>query len=160
MKKQYSIKDLSIKVGKTNQTLYSLIKNNQELAAIVQEHTTRQGKFVKYDEVVLEWLLSYYGVEAPAAPGSPPAAPQSVQEEDQAKPSIAELQAKIAVLEAENKLLRRQLSTYEEERKEQREQLGQALLMLSQQQKLLLPPPKKSIVDTVKDIFKKKGTEK
>ena len=56
MKKQYSIKDLSIKVGKTNQTLYSLIKNNQELAAIVQEHTTRQGKFVKYDEVVLEWL--------------------------------------------------------------------------------------------------------
>jgi len=160
VKKQYSIKDLSIKVGKTNQTLYSLIKNNQELAALIQEHTTRQGKFVKYDEVVLEWLLSYYGVEAPAAPGSPPAAAESHQEEDQAKPSTTELQAKIAVLEAENKLLRHQLSIYEEERKEQREQLGRALLMISDQNKLLLPPPKKSIVDTVKGIFKKKGTEK
>ena len=44
MKKQYSIKDLSIKVGKTNQTLYSLIKNNQEYQNLLLQRKSLEEK--------------------------------------------------------------------------------------------------------------------
>ena len=67
----YSMKDLSSKVNRTPQSIYALLKNNKDF---VSQHSTKQGRFVKYDEALLNWLLDYYGeeptLEATEAPQS------------------------------------------------------------------------------------------
>lgn len=61
---EYTIKELSQLINRSQQSIYKLIKKNVEFAAIVKEHSREKGlNHTKlYDEVCLEWLNGYYKI--------------------------------------------------------------------------------------------------
>lgn len=161
MEYPYSIKDISSKVGKTVQSLYTLIKRNQEF---INQNSKKEGRFIKYNQAVLDWFINYYGVSTADA------TPQDAQEDAQDASKLAadassdemsliEAKARIAVLEAENKELRERLAKCDAEREAANQNLGMALsaLTLEKQEKmLLLPPPRRSLMAAIKSAFAKK----
>lgn len=161
MEYPYSIKDISSKVGKTVQSLYTLIKRNQEF---INQNSKKEGRFIKYNQAVLDWFINYYGVstedathqetQEDAQDGFKQAAAASSDET-----ALIEANARIAVLEAENKELRDRLAKCEAEREAANQNLGMALsaLTLEKQEKmLLLPPPRRSLMAAIKSAFAKK----
>lgn len=163
----FSIKDISSRVKKTEQSLYNLIKKNQ---GFIKQNSKKEGRFIKYNQAVMDWFIDYYG--AAQDDGSQQESNQQEttaemaqegRQEASSKPvedlSCQLLQAKIEALEAENAALRERLSASEEERKELQKQVGLALLSLQQekQEKMLLlpspPPPRKTFAEKVKGIF-------
>lgn len=158
MEYPYSIKDISSKVGKTVQSLYTLIKRNQEF---INQNSKKEGRFIKYNQAVLDWFINYYGVSTADA------TPQDTQKDAQDASKLAadassdemaliEAKARIAVLEAENKDLRERLAKCDEEREAANQNLGMALsaLTLEKQEKmLLLPSPRKSLIQSLKEAF-------
>lgn len=161
MEYPYSIKDISSKVGKTVQSLYTLIKRNQEF---INQNSKKEGRFIKYNQAVLDWFINYYGVstadakhqeaQEDAQDGFKQAAAASSDEM-----ALIEANARIAVLEAENKELRERLAKCDAEREAANQNLGMALsaLALEKQEKmLLLPPPRRSLMAAIKSAFAKK----
>ena len=61
----YSMKGLSSRVKRTPQALYKLIKQNDALSSIVKENITKDGRFIKYGEPVLQWWMDYYQIQQP-----------------------------------------------------------------------------------------------
>lgn len=163
----FSIKDISSKVKKTEQSLYTLIKKNPDF---IKQNSHKEGRFIKYNQAALDWFADYYGVSQDE-PQQENAAEcvQEAQEGPQEASSNAEgdfpsqlLQAKIEALEAENAALRERLAASEEERKELRQQVGMALAALQQEKQekmLFLPSPRKTFAEKVKSIFSKNNAK-
>lgn len=166
----YSMKDLSSRVKRTPQALYTLIKQNEELSSIVKQNREQSGRFIKYGEPVLQWLINYYQIEEPteddagAAIGEPAADPIP-DPTPPSSPTDASLQAELIRLTVENEALKTAIeglkSDLERERTEKRElreQLGISLLALRDEQKekqLYLPAPRKTLKDFFKSFFTK-----
>lgn len=163
----FTIKDISSRVKKTEQSLYALIKKNQDF---IKQNSKKEGRFVKYNQAVMDWFADYYG--AAQDEGSQQESSQqetttetALEGRQEASSNPAEelscqlLQAKIEALESENKELRDRLHASEEERRELQRQVGLALLSLQQEKQektLLLPPPRKTIAEKIKGLFSNK----
>lgn len=63
---EYTIKDLSTALNKTEQSLYKLIKKNDELAKLIDDNSREIGTNHKklYGEPVLEWLIKHYKLKS------------------------------------------------------------------------------------------------
>ena len=112
MEYPYSIKDISSRVKKTVQSLYTLIKKNQ---GFINDNSQKQGRNVKYNQAVMDWFINYYGVsqEEEAAQDTsktPQISPETASTISGEEKSLIEAKARIAVLEAENKDLRERLA--------------------------------------------------
>lgn len=166
----YSMKDLSSRVKRTPQALYSLIKQNDTLSSIVKENTTKDGRFIKYGEPVLQWLMEYYQVEEPtegdAGEGiGEPATVQIPEPTPPDSPTDAVLRADLIRLTAENEALKTAIEALKSdlereraEKRELREQLGLSLLALREEQRekqLYLPAPRKTLKERFKSFFTK-----
>lgn len=162
----FTIKDISSKVKKSEQSLYTLIKKNQDF---FKQNSHKQGRFTRYNQAALDWFMEYYGTAQEQEPQNTPETAQKslqdVAENQEEELSLQQLKTKIAVLEAENAALHERLAASEEERKELRQQVGMALSALQQEKQekmLLLPAPRKTIAEKVKVFFSghnKKGQE-
>lgn len=167
----FTIKDISIKVKKSEQSLYSLIKKNQEF---IKQNSHRQGRFIKYNQAVLDWFIDYYGAalddgsqQESSQQGTTTETAQEGRQDASSEPvedlSCQLLQAKIEALEAENAALRERLAASEEEKRELLKQNGMVLMALTQEKQekmLLLPPPRKTFAEKVKSIFSKDTAKK
>ena len=62
---EYTIKDLSRLINKSEQSLYKLIKKNTEFAEIVKQNSREEGlNHTKlYAEPCLEWLIKHYNLD-------------------------------------------------------------------------------------------------
>jgi DNA anti-recombination protein RmuC len=164
------MKDLSSRVKKTQQALYQLIKQNESLSSIVKENTEKNGRFIKYGEPVLSWLLDYYKITEPTAnevgEGIVEPAVQAIpQTTAPTRPTETDLAIELSSIRAENEALKNTIEALKndlererEEKKELREQLGISLLALRQEQEekqLYLPAPRKTLSQFFKDIFSK-----
>jgi hypothetical protein len=175
------MKDLSSIIKKTPQSIHSLIKNNQELESIIKQHTERKGRNVFYDEVVLEWLRAYYGVETateePQAaasgdtenPTANDVAAGVVEPEEEAIPEPTapdDRDAVIARQEEQITFLQGQVVELSKDKAYLREENARLLLLLQQEKdekKLFLPAPRgprKPIGERIRGLFgAKKGAE-
>lgn len=169
MEYPYKLQDLSRLAKISNQTIYRIIKKNQDF---FQDNSTKvKGKtkpITLYSQAVLDLLLAQYGQgndetivnasdggtttklssEPQKHEETPPEAAEAATED---KSTIAALQTKIEALEA-------QIEALEAERRELVKQNGNILLLLSQEKAekaLLLPPPKKPLKERIKSIFHK-----
>ena len=160
MEYPYSIKDISSRVNKTVQSLYTLIKKNQ---GFINDNSRKQGRNVKYNQAVMDWFINYYGVEAAQETSkTPQISPETASTISGEEKSLIEAKARIAVLEAENKALLSRIAWLEEELHQVNQNVNIALLNLQQEkaEKLrLLPPARKSFTEVVKGIFAKKNQE-
>ena len=148
-----------------------MIKKNQDF---FKQNSHKEGRFVKYNQAVLDWFVEYYG--ATQDDGShqesshQETATETAQEghQEAASSSVEDLscqllQAKIEALEALNTELRDRIAFLEKERSELQAQMGLSLHLLKQEKEekeklLLLPPPqpqpqRKTFVEKVKGIF-------
>lgn len=162
----FTIKDISSKVKKTEQSLYLLIKKNQDF---IKQNSHKEGRFIKYNQAVMDWFIDYYGVaqDDGSQQGTTTETAQEDRQDASSEPvedlSCQLLKAKIEALEAENAALRERLAANEEERRELIKQNGMVLLALSQEKQekmLLLPPPRKTFAEKVKSIFSKDTAKK
>lgn len=167
----YSMRDLSSRVKRTPQALYSLIKQNESLSSIVKENTEKNGRFIKYGEPVLSWLLDYYKITEPTADEVgegivEPTAEVYPQPTAPTRPTEADLALELSSIKAENEALKTAIEALKtdlererEEKREIREQLGVSLLALRQEQEekqLYLPAPRKTLRQFFKGLFSKK----
>lgn len=159
----YSMKDLSSRVKKTPQALYSLIKQNQDLSSIIKQNSEKSGRFIKYGEPVLNWLLDYYGTTQPIsnqevkpeAPTKPQEDPVSINNPESSQERINALEGKIEALTATIKEKEAEIEFF----KNQNSQLLLLLQMEKQENILLLSQPKKSFVERVRNYFTKSKKE-
>ena len=147
MEYPYSIKDISSKVGKTVQSLYTLIKRNQEF---INQNSKKEGRFIKYNQAVLDWFINYYGVSTADA------TPQDAQKDaqDASKLAADASSDEMSLIEAKARIAK-----CDAEREAANQNLGRALsaLTLEKQEKmLLLPPPRRSLMAAIKSAFAKK----
>lgn len=155
----YTIKDISSKVKKSEQSLYTLIKKNQDF---IKQNSHKEGRFVRYNQAVMDWFIDYYGAKQEEQQQEPQETAQGGRQEASSTPAedlpVELLKAKIEALEAENAALRERLNDSEKERKELRQQVGMALSALQQEKQekmLFLPSPRKTFAEKVKNIFSK-----
>ena len=167
----FTIKDISSKVKKSEQSLYTLIKKNQEF---IKQNSHKEGRFIKYNQAVLDWFVEYYGAaqddgsqQESSQQGTTTETAQEGHQEASSKQvedlSCQLLQAKIEALEALNAELRDRIAFLEKERSDLQAQMGLSLHLLKQEKEekeklLLLPPPqaqpqRKTFVEKVKEIF-------
>lgn len=166
----YSIKELVLKTGKTEQTIYRLARENEEFRTIWEQSQTRIGNKKRYGEDVLAWLINHYNLSSMseqdvgasfyrAFNGQIPQ-PTAQQVETLIRDNEA-LKGQIEALKRENELLRAQLDTAERREKEDKEILGHTLLCLQQatQAQRLLDTSKPSVFQRVKQLFSKPRAE-
>lgn len=149
---QYSIEELSSICQKSKQSIYNLIKQNQEF---IKDNSKRYGRRIKYNQEVLNYLLEYYGMESSEHH-------QDTQSDESTSSTRATLDAsaegKIEALKAEIDRLVNLLEETEAERKELLKQNGALILTLQQEKQekqLYLPAPKKTITERIKGLFSK-----
>ena len=150
---KYNISNLSTFTGKSKQSLYKLIKQND---AFFASHRQKEQQNVYYDEDAKAWFLKHYGIEEDANKTD------AQEEENQEGTSSTILQKKIEELEAQVAELTEKLKVSEEERRELVKQNSLALLALQQEKQeklLLLPAPKKTIAERIKGLFVSNKTE-
>lgn len=131
----YSMRDLSSRVKRTPQALYSLIKQNESLSSIVKENTEKNGRFIKYGEPVLSWLLDYYKITEPTADEVgegivEPEAQEIPQQTAPEAPSSVSAEMELDFLKRENDLLRGQIEALTKDKAEQRTEIDRILLLL------------------------------
>lgn len=161
----YSIKDLASEVKKTEQSIRNLIKNNAEFAMITEANISKHGRFVKYGEPVLCWLLKYYGIAQEADKEE-----ESTEEQGETSPEAAgadfsgvdieALQGEVEELKREIEKLMAALDKAEGERMELLKQNGILALTLQQvqQEKMMyLPKPddRKTLGQKLRELFGK-----
>ena len=161
---EYTIKEMVSRTGKTEQSLYKLMRKNKEFAAVVAANPPREdgkNRTKYYNQTVLNWLLNYYKkelVENTVAPSKNEAktadfpqtnAPASKPTND----SLETLQAKIKRQKKKIKSLKadierlqsdkeRLLSLLEKEQ-EQRQGLLVSLVAEKKEKHILLDEPAK-----------------
>lgn len=167
----YPIKSLASKANVSEQSIRNLLKNNTELVELAKANTIKNGRFIKYGEPVLEWILNYYNIE-PSTENEvgesivEPTAEVLPQSTAPTRPTEADLVIELSSIRAENEALKTAIEALKtdlererEEKKEIREQLGISLLALRQEQeekKLYLPAPRKTLRQFFKGLFSKK----
>ena len=160
----YTIDDLSSKCKVSKQSIYSLIKKNQEF---VKQNSTRKGKKVKYNQEVLNLFLDYYGEDKAEDPNQKDPeeaieannAPQKAEEPSATVSQDTAAEDRIRALESEIEALKKELASAKEQNAELIRQNGQVLLLLQEekQEKIkLLPAPKQSLVKKIGNFFKNK----
>ena len=161
-----SIKQLCEQANISQQTFYRLVRENKEFRELTEGNRQKRGNGFKYDRVVLEWLLSYYGRAAEEKPSSQPTeAPKQAQEQPEAASQSEEikvLEAQITALQEENNALKAQLIDKEKERQALFVQTNQLLFLLSQEKaekQALLSAPRQPIGQRIKSFFSKKQEE-
>lgn len=160
MENQYSINDISSICKVSKQSLYALIKKNQEF---INENSTRKQRKIYYNQAALDFFMNYYNTEKPQEGEEQPQendknAPPAPSEEETYKSKVEKLESELDALQAQIDALNKKLSESEEERKELLRQNGALLLMLQQEKQeraLLLPAPRKTIAEKLKGLFKK-----
>lgn len=146
----YTMKELSTKVGKSQQAIYKLIKQNGELSTIIKENSTKEGRLIKYGEPVLEWLMGHYDADSvnDGEPAADAAASEPMTDREAgscvgASDGLGEFnyREELVSLRQENKALReaveslqRDLERERSEKKTLLEQHGLALLALREEQ--------------------------
>ena len=166
----YSVKELVLKTGKTEQTIYRLARENEEFRNIWEQSQTRIGNKKRYGEDVLAWLVNHYNLSSvaeqnvgasfySASNGQIPQ-PIAQQVENLIRENEA-LKGQIEAIKRENELLCAQLATAERREKEDKEILGHTLLCLQQatQAQRSLDTPKPSVFQRVKQLFSKPRAE-
>lgn len=167
----YSMKDLSSRVKRSPQALYSLIKQNETLSSIVKENTEKNGRFIKYGEPVLSWLLDYYKITEPTADevGEGIVEPEAQEIPQQTAPEASggvSAETVLDFLKRENDLLRGQIEALTKDKAEQRTEIDRLLLLLQEEkqekQALMLASapqvatvPKQTFLDKIKNLFGK-----
>lgn len=166
----YSVKELVLKTGKTEQTIYRLARENEEFRTIWEQSQTKIGNKKRYGEDVLTWLVNHYNLSSVAeqdvgasfyrASNGQIPQPTARQVESLIRDNEA-FKGQIEALKRENELLRAQLDTAERREKEDKEILGHTLLCLQQatQAQRLLDTPKPSVFQRVKQLFSKPRAE-
>ena len=163
MEYPYSIKDISIRVKKTEQALYCLMKRNQDF---IKQNSRREGRFVKYNQAVLDWFTEYYGAAQDESSQQEQESSQQettteTAQEDRQEPSgvpdeemtVAVLRVKLEALERENADLRERLLSVDAERKELLKIVQGTAIASVQKEQLLLPPPRRTIGEKIKGWF-------
>ena len=169
---EYTIKDIVRIIGKSEQSIYKLMRKNKEFSAIVaancREDTNSRTKF--YNETVLNWLKNHYKIELvedrvdraktetetakmPETTAPPPTKPDEKGLETDLETYTAELEAKvrrqrkkIKSLKAEIERLlteKDRLMTLLEKEQEQRQGLLVSLVAEKKEKHILLDEPKK-----------------
>lgn len=176
MEYQYTINDIKAKCQVSLQSLYTLIKKNKEF---INENSTRYQRKIYYNQVAMDFFVSYYHSEEKPMVGEVPKDKENpisgeVPKEEPIPlknkamgggategPELYpdEFRTQIDALHAQIDELKAQLKAKEEERVELLRQNGALILTVSQLQQekmLLLPAPKKSFSEKVKSLFSKK----
>lgn len=157
----FTIKDISSKVKKTEQSLYSLIKKNQDF---IKRNSKKEGRFTKYNQAVMDWFISYYGAaqddgsqQESSQQGTTTETAQEGRQEPSGVPdeelTVAVLRVKLEALERENADLRERLLTVDAERKELLKIVQGTAIASVQKEQLLLPPPRRTIGEKIKGWF-------
>ena len=176
------MKELSIRCGKSQQAIYKLINKNPELLSLIDKHSERNGRFINYDDEVLNWLINHSkpvdrkDCVSPVGAGDLSStnrdeenpkytSPDSVEEQ-----IVSELRARVEELSRENEALKNTIENLkllvERERNEREDivkQNGLLLLILNQEKQekqALLPPPRVSLTEKVIKFFKREKKEK
>jgi len=159
----YTIDDLSSKCKVSKQSIYSLIKKNQEF---VKQNSIRKGKKVKYNQEVLNLFLDYYGEDKAEDPSQKDPeeaieannAPQKAEDPSATVSQDKAAEDQIRALESQIEALKQELAAAREQNTELIKQNGAVLLLLQEekQEKMkLLPAPKKSIKERFSHFFGK-----
>ena len=174
---RYTVKEMANLCGVSVQSIYNLLKGNEELAGLCEASGQKIKGSMVYGRDVLEWLLKYYE-KPPETAGEPPAAideetvAASIKEAVEAKEAeiealkqeIAASREQAAKLEADLKAAQETIGRVDAERqaanalaKDLTEQNGHLLLLLGEAQKevKLLAAPKQSIFQRIKQHFTK-----
>lgn len=165
MEKRFTMADLkAASGGKSRQALYNLMRNNPDLAALLENHSAVDGHNRFYDEIIVEWVKGYYKKGPAVAPDVPITFSEeqnSNNPNNTAPPIIDELQARIKELEAQLESKDATINELIQQAAESQKQTSQLLLLLQEekQEKMkLLPAPSRGIFTKIKDIFKKSNT--
>ena len=159
----YSVKELVLKTGKTEQTIYRLARENEEFRTIWEQSQTKIGNKKRYGEDVLTWLVNHYNLSS-VAEQDVGASFYRASNGQIPQPTARQVESLIRdneALKRENELLRAQLDTAERREREDKEILGHTLLCLQQatQAQRLLDTPKPSVFQRVKQLFSKPRAE-
>lgn len=161
----YSMDDLSTKLNISKQSLYKLIKNNQELSTLINQHSTKEKRKIFYDDEVLDWLSLYYGVDF-AREGVSNEVGEGVSQDKKA--NFPEDTAPTPTSAARIEELEAKLKACEDENQRLREENGALLLTISQLSNSIaqmtttlkmLPAPRKPILERIKAVFTGKGRQ-
>lgn len=164
MEHRYTMHEITAKVNRSEQAIYRLMKSNNELKAIISEHSYKVGgRRTLYGSTVLDWLKEYYNVvqassEAPDAPPDVEQAEVDPEDNAQHEAEIAALRAEIAALQRDVESLRSDLALKEQERQALFVSNGQLLLLLSQEKQekqALLPKPRQPFTNKLIALFKR-----
>lgn len=144
---KYNISNLSTFTGKSKQSLYKLIKQND---AFFASHRQKEQQNVYFDEEAKAWFLKHYGIEEDASKTD------AREEKNQGSTSSKDYLQKIQELEEQVADLKERLRLAEEDHRELMKQHSLALLALQQEKQeklMLLPAPKKTITERIKGLF-------
>ena len=170
----YTLKQIAEITGKSNTALFAFIKENGEF---INQHSQKNGRFVKYDEDALQSFIKRFGQvdkttgeadpqeTAPEGAETPQTAPE-VERVGEAQASVIEaFEAQIDALKRERDELATKLEARERDCAEWRTQAGQALSALSKEQERVerleerlagyLPAPTQAEQDPPKTINRK-----
>lgn len=183
----YKLEDLSRLVKISNQTVYRIIKKNQDFFKDNSKKVKGKTKPITlYNQAVLDFLLAQYGEKRDniitpevaggsfidgertddiilndAPGGTSTELPSEPQKHEETPPEAAEDKSTITALQTKIEALEAQIEALEAERRELVKQNGNILLLLSQEKAekaLLLPAPKKSFGERIKALFHKDGS--
>ena len=165
MEKRFTMADLkAASGGKSRQALYNLMRNNPDLAALLENHSTVDGHNRFYDVSIVEWVKDYYFKQqkGPAIAADVPitfSEEQNSNNPNNTSPlMVDELQARIKDLEAQLESKDATINELIQQATEAQKQASQLLLLLQEekQEKMkLLPAPSKGIFTKIKGLFKK-----
>lgn len=139
----YSLKQIAEITGKSNTALFAFIKDEQDF---INQHTQKNGRFVKYDEDALQYFIKRFGrvsktgqgmIPPETATETPEPAGSEVAEVVEVEPQasvIEAFEAQIDALKKERDELAHKLEARERDCDEWRTQAGQALSALSKEQ--------------------------
>ena len=153
----YDVQMLAKMAGVSKQSVYSLINRNQ---ALVKHNSTKINRKVYYNQIVADYVLSYYGkVDAASIDETileEDKAPSENQVHESAVEVIEALRSQIAMLEAEVNDLRAQLERESAHCSELIRQNSIAWVTINKEKEekaLMLPAPRKQVSVAVHDFF-------
>ena len=174
----YSMDDLSRLLNVSKQSLYKLIKNNQELSTLINEHSTTVKRKIFYDDEVLSWFKRYYrqGVSSGVGADVSQDETSKITEDTALQGRIEKLEAQVEALKAQIEETEARLKACEKEKQRLFEENGALLLTVSQMSSTIsqmsntafqqfqasikmLPAPRQPFLKRLKAIFAGKSKE-
>lgn len=116
--------DIKAITGKSPQSLYRLLRENAELSALLDSHTSLNGHNRFFDTTIVEWFKNYYKIDRSNEKAVPATFSEELNEAipQDSPPDIEELNGRIAALEEQLQLKDKQVS----------EQINQANSLIAQ----------------------------